>query len=68
LSDLQTSLFFSPKAPVHGFILAAGPVLVFPTASDYLLGTEKWSAGPTAVALKQQGPWTYGLLTQHVWD
>lgn len=68
MSDLQTSLFFSPSRPVNGFILAAGPVFVFPTASDDLLGTEKWSAGPTALALKQQGQWTYGLLTQHVWD
>lgn len=68
LSDLQTSLFFSPKEPVNGFILAAGPVLVFPTASDELLGTEKWSAGPTGAVLKQQGQWTYGVLAQHVWD
>lgn len=68
LSDLQTSLFFSPKAPMNGFILGAGPVFVFPTASDDLLGTEKWSAGPTGVILKQQGSWTYGMLAQHVWD
>ena len=68
LSDLQMSFFFSPNAPVNGLILAAGPVLVFPTATDELLGTEKWSAGPTGVVLKQQGQWTYGLLAQHVWD
>jgi len=68
LSDLQTSLFFSPKVPVNGFILGAGPVFVFPTASDDLLGTEKWSAGPTGVVLKQQGPWTYGMLSQHTWS
>jgi hypothetical protein len=68
LSDLQTSLFFSPKAPVNGFILGAGPVFVFPTATDDLLGTEKWAAGPTGVILKQQGQWTYGMLVQQVWD
>jgi len=68
LSDMQMSFFFSPKEPVSGFILGAGPVLVFPTASDELLGTEKWSAGPTGVALRQQGQWTYGMLAQHVWD
>ncbi len=67
-SDLQMSLFFSPKKPVNGFILGAGPVFVFPTASDDLLGTEKWSAGPTGVVLKQQGQWTFGILAQHVWD
>lgn len=48
--------------------LLPGPVLVFPTASDDLLGTEKWAVGPSGVILKQQGQWTYGMLTQHVWD
>ena len=24
-----------------------------------VLGTKKWGAGPTAVVLKQTGPWTY---------
>ena len=27
-----------------------------------------WSAGPTAVALKQRGPWTYGALANHLWS
>jgi hypothetical protein len=68
LSDLQMSFFFSPKEPVQGLILGVGPVLVFPTASDVLLGTEQWSAGPTGVVLKQQGSWTFGFLAQHLWD
>ncbi len=53
---------------MNGFILGAGPVFVLPTASDDLLGTEKWAAGSTDVVLKQQDQWTYGLLAQHVWD
>ena len=32
------------------------------------LGTEKWSAGPTAVVLKQTGPWTVGALWNQVWS
>lgn len=24
--------------------------------------------GPTAVVLKQTGPWTYGALVNHIWD
>ena len=24
--------------------------------------------GPTAIALKQTGPWTYGALANHLWD
>ena len=68
LSDLQTSFFFSPKELINGFVVGIGPVLAFPTASDDLLGTEKWSLGPTGVVLKQKGPWTVGMLAQHLWD
>jgi hypothetical protein len=69
LSDTVQSLFFSPKAPTSGgWIWGAGPVLLIPTATDDLLGTEKWGAGPTAVLLKQQKGWTYGVLANHIWS
>ncbi len=69
LSDILQSVFFSPKEPTaRGWIWGAGPVFLLPTASDDLLGGEKWGAGPTAVALKQAGPWTYGMLVNHVWS
>jgi hypothetical protein len=68
LGDTTQSFFFSPKEPVGGWILAAGPVFLWPTATDTLLGSEKWGAGPTALALKQTGPWTYGVLTNHIWS
>jgi hypothetical protein len=66
LGDITQSFFFSPKQPIGGWILAAGPVFLYPTASDELLGGEKWGAGPTALALRQTGPWTYGVLANHV--
>jgi hypothetical protein len=66
LGDVVQSFFFSPKQPVDGWILAAGPVLLYPTASAATLGGEKWGAGPTAVALRQRGPWTYGMLVNHI--
>jgi hypothetical protein len=69
LSDTVQSLFFSPKAPTRsGWIWGAGPVLLLPTATDDLLGAEKWGAGPTAVILKQQSGWTYGALANHLWS
>ncbi len=64
--DIVQSFFFSPKQPVNGWILAVGPVGLYPTASNSQLGGEKWGAGPTALALKQDGPWTYGLLANHI--
>ena len=45
-----------------------GPVLLLPTATDDLLGGEKWGAGPTALALKQENGWTYGVLANHLWS
>ncbi len=68
LGDVTQSFFFSPKAPVGGWILAAGPVGLYPTATDEALGGEKWGVGPTVLALQQTGPWTYGLLANHIWS
>ena len=60
------SLFLSPAEsdPVWG----AGPVLLLPTATREVLGTQKWGIGPTGVVLKQGGPWTYGMLANHIWS
>jgi hypothetical protein len=68
LGDVVQSFFFSPKAPVGGWILATGPVGLYPTATDEVLGGEKWGAGPTVLALQQTGPWTYGVLGNHLWS
>jgi len=70
LGDTLQSLFFSPKAlTASGWTWGAGPALLLRTASDDLLGTEKWSAGPTLIALKQtKSGWTYGFLTNHLWS
>lgn len=69
LSDVLASQFFSPSKPTSGgWIWGAGPVMLLPTATDEALGTEKWGMGPTAVALKQEGRWTVGMLFNHVWS
>lgn len=69
VGDIVQSVFFSPKAPTNnGWILGAGPVLLLPTGSDDKLTADKVGLGPTAVALKQQGPWTYGALGNHIWS
>jgi hypothetical protein len=69
LGDILQSFFFSPKAPTEsGWILGAGPVLLYPSATNDAVGGEKWGAGPTAIALKQDSGWTYGVLANHVWS
>lgn len=45
-----------------GIVWGASPVFLLPTSTDELLGSGKWGAGPTTVVLKQDGPWTYGML------
>jgi len=68
LGDVVQSFFFSPKAPVSGWIVAAGPVMLYPTATDQALGFGKWGAGPTALVLQQNQGWTYGVLANHLWS
>jgi hypothetical protein len=66
VSDLFTSFFFSPSG--GGLTWGVGPALSLPSTTIPTLGTEKWSAGPTVVVLKQTGPWTYGALFNQVWS
>lgn len=69
IGDTTASLFFSPKKPTSGgWIWGVGPVFYLPTASDDLLGADKWGAGPTAVFLKQEHGFTYGALMNHIWS
>lgn len=69
LGDTVQSFFFTPAQVAKGdMIWGAGPVLLLPTATDDLLGTDKWGLGPTGVVLKQDGPWTYGALVNHIWS
>ena len=69
LGDIVQSFFLSPKAPTSGgWVWGAGPVFLYPSATESALGSEKWGAGPTAVLLKQDSGWTYGLLANHIWS
>lgn len=69
VGDTVQSLFFSPKLPTAGgLIWGVGPVFLIPTATDERLGGRKWGAGPTFVVLKQTGPWTKGILANHLWS
>jgi len=65
--DIVLSAFLSPSEPKVA-IWGVGPVLGLPTTTNPFLGSGKWSIGPTAVVLKQTGPWTYGALVNHLWS
>jgi hypothetical protein len=66
LGNIQPSFFLSPSEPGK-IIWGVGPVLWLPTATDKVLGVNKWGAGPSAVALRIDGQWVYGALINNVW-
>jgi len=69
IGDTLLSLFLSPNEPTSsGLIWGVGPIIYLPTATDNRLGIGEWGAGPSAIALTQTGPWTIGVLANHIWS
>jgi len=68
LGDTTQSFFLSPTNEFCGWILGAGPVMYYPTATDPVLGAGQWGAGPTIVALRQEHGFTYGILANQIWS
>jgi len=69
LADATATFWLSPEkekpgAPIWGI----GPIFQLPTATDDLLGAEKWCAGPSVILVKQDHGWTVGLLANQVWS
>jgi hypothetical protein len=44
-----------------------GAAVLLPTASDDL-GAKKWALGPTGGLFRDSGPWTTGILANHIWS
>jgi hypothetical protein len=68
LSDAIVSAFLSPAEAKNGLVWGAGPAFLVPSATDELLGTEKFGVGPTALVLKQAHGWTIGALINQIWS
>jgi hypothetical protein len=49
-------------------VWGAGVTTMFPTASKDLFGTEKYSAGPAALAMYMGPKWKFGALGQQWWS
>jgi hypothetical protein len=63
LGDIQVPMVISP--PVKGWILGAGPTLVFPTATEDEFGRRQWGAGPAVVVGRQTEKFTLGVFPQY---
>jgi len=67
LGDIQFTPFFSPNN-TEKYTWGVGPIFRFPTATDDSLGSDKWSAGISAVVIATPKPWVVGALIQNVWS
>lgn len=67
LSDIVLTMFVTP-ARAGKFIWGIGPTLLLPTATDAMIGTEKWSVGPAVAGVYLDGPWVIGAIVQNVWS
>lgn len=65
LSDTTLTAFYVPSSGAT--MWGVGPVIEMPTGGAER-GSQKWSIGPSAVALTVQGPWTLGVLANQVWS
>lgn len=68
LGDTLVSGWISNAKVKNGVVWGVGGAFLLPTATDDLLGTKKWAAGPTAILLKQSNGWTYGALVNQIWS
>ena len=67
LGDTTFTAFLSPKYP-SGIIWGLAPVFLLSTATDSVLGSDKWGLGPSAVLIYAQGPWVAGSLFSDLWS
>ena len=65
LGDIQFTAFLSPAKP-GGIIWGVGPIVQMPSGTDDSITSGKWAAGPSAVALKMDGHWVYGVLANYL--
>ena len=70
--DMYYVGLFSPKKPndcLNGkCVWGLGFDVMFPTASEEILGTGKWGAGPSALGVYLGPKWKLGALVQQYWD
>ncbi len=68
IGDTSFSLFWSP-AKASQLTWGVGPVISMPTASNpEVLGSGKWSVGPTGILFYKIGEWTMGAVASNVWS
>jgi hypothetical protein len=76
-TDLGDSYYVGLFSPADGIpvgesgesiVWGLGFDLAFPTATEDVLGSGRWSAGPSALGVFLGKKWKIGALAQHYWD
>jgi hypothetical protein len=68
LSNGYTTFFLSPEQG-EGFYWGAGPVLYYPSATNSVVGVNKWGSGPSAAFIKEdESPWVFGAVVNNIWS
>ena len=57
-----------PRIGDGKLFLAAGPTMIFPSASEDILGQGKWQAGPALAAGFLSEHWHFGVFPQQWWS
>ena len=68
IAPVDYSAFLSPRNPVNGWTVGAGPIVQLPTATSPTVGSSVWGAGPTAVVVKTTEHIVAGALVNNVWS
>ncbi len=67
VGDISLIAFLTP-ARSSRFVWGVGPAFLLPTATKPTLGTERWSAGPSAAAVYTGERWVVGVVAQNLWS
>lgn len=65
---IQTAIGSMPHASFGMYMWGVGVALMFPTASDDDIGSEKYSAGPSGMLVGYTEKWTFGIVANQVWS
>ena len=65
--DIELQTYLTPGL-AGKWIWGVGPVFQAPTATQEILGTGKWCAGPAVGLVYMSGPWVNGILANHIWS
>jgi hypothetical protein len=68
IAPIDYSAFLSPRNPVNGWTVGAGPIVQIPTATSPTVGSSVWGLGPTAVVVHTSQHVVAGVLANQVWS